>query len=138
MKPGVSGVHITENGVSKQVILSKSVFNGTKKSIEKIVSGAYNRGHLTKTNKPAAHVVTHELAHATWNEHLNSKKAISAGKQINKLYNKWDADSKKSGYGSYAALNVSEFFAETTTKAIHGKSDKYTKNIKSIIKKYNL
>lgn len=45
---------------------------------------------------------------------------------------------KKSGYGKYAETNVSEFWAETVTKAIHGKSDKYTKKVKEICKKYKL
>lgn len=34
--------------------------------------------------------------------------------------------------------NVSEFWAETVTKAIHGKSDKYTTAVKNIAKKYKL
>ena len=45
---------------------------------------------------------------------------------------------KKSGYGKYAETNVSEFWAETVTKAVHGKSDKYTKKVKEICKKYKL
>ena len=40
--------------------------------------------------------------------------------------------------GKYAETNVSEFWAETVTKAIHGKSDKYTKKVKEICKKYKL
>ena len=49
---------------------------------------------------------------------------------MNKLFKSWKKDNKKSGYGKYAETNVSEFWAETVTKAIHGKSDKYTKKVK--------
>ena len=54
------------------------------------------------------------------------------------LFKSWKKDNKKSGYGKYAETNVSEFWAETVTKAIHGKSDKYTKKVKEICKKYKL
>ena len=60
------------------------------------------------------------------------------GKEVKKLFNSWKKDNKKSGYGKYAETNVSEFWAETVTKAIHGKSDKYTKKVKEICKKYKL
>lgn len=60
------------------------------------------------------------------------------GKEIKALYKKWRADTKKKGYGSYGERNVDEFWAETTTKAVHGTSDKYTRAVKSIVKKYKL
>ncbi len=47
-------------------------------------------------------------------------------------------DKKKSGYGKYARTNVSEFWAETVTKAVHGKADKYTRRVKAICAKYKL
>lgn len=85
-----------------------------------------------------AHIITHELAHATWNSNLSSPNAKAAGKSVNSLYKKWRADKGKSGYGKYASTNVSEFWAEVCTKAVHGKSDKYTSAAKGIIKKYKL
>lgn len=91
-----------------------------------------------ETNKAVAHTVTHELAHATWNANMTGANQKAAGKEVNKLFKSWKKDNKKSGYGKYAETNVSEFWAETVTKAIHGKSDKYTKKVKEICKKYKL
>lgn len=141
LQAGVGGVHISQGGASKQVVLNKSVFNGkntTKQSVEAWAATGYKSGHLTKTNKPVAHIITHELAHATWNASLSSPNAKAASKSVSSLYKKWKADKGKSGYGKYASTNVSEFFAEVSTKAVHGKADKYTKAVKGIIKKYKL
>ena len=138
---GVGGVHITQGGSSKQVVLNKQVFNSqstTKKSVESWAKSGYDSGFLTRTNKPVSHIITHELSHATWNQHLTNPKAIAAGKDINYLYKTWSKDKKKKGYVAYAKTNVSEFFAEVSTKAVHGKADKYTRSIKDIIKKYEL
>lgn len=135
---GVGGVHVTQGGSSKQVVLNKSLFNSNKKQVASWAQTGYKSGHLTKTNKPIAHIVTHELSHATWNQYLTSPKAQAAGKEISKLYTTWSKDRRKGGYGSYAKTNVSEFFAEVSTKAVHGKADKYTRKIKSIVKKYDL
>lgn len=135
---GVGGAHITRNGQSDAVYLNKKLFKGSKAAVEGYAKSAYKDGWLTSTNKPVAHIPTHELAHATWNQHMTGAKHVAAGKSISKVYNAWKADTKKSGYGKYAATNVSEFFSEVTTKAVHGKSDKYTKAIKGIIKKHNL
>ena len=139
LSAGVGGVHVTTGtGQSKQVVLNKKLFNGSKKEIEGWANAGYKSGHLTKTNKPVAHIVTHELAHATWNSNLSSPNAKAAGKNINSLYKKWRQDKGKSGYGKYATTNVSEFWAEVSTKAVHGKGDKYTRQVKGIIKKYKL
>lgn len=138
---GTGGVHISQGGKSKQVVLNKQVFNGkntTTQSVAKWAETGYKSGHLTKTNKPVAHIITHELAHATWNAHLSAPNAKAAGKSVNTLYKKWKVDKGKSGYGKYANTNVSEFWAEVCTKAVHGKSDKYTTAAKGIIKKYQL
>lgn len=135
---GVGGVHITANGKSQQIVLNKGIFNKDLKSIEGWAKKGYSSGHLTKTNKPAAHIVTHELAHATWNKNMTSSKAQAAGKEIKALYKKWSNDTKKTGYGKYAKTNVNEFFAEVATKAVRGSSDKYTKAVKGIVKKYEL
>jgi hypothetical protein len=138
---GYGGVHVTQNGKSSVVVLSKSIFNGkgtTTQSVASWSSKGYESGWSTKTNKPVAHIVTHELAHATWNAHLTKANAKAASPAINKVYKSWLKDKSKKGYGEYAKTNVSEFFAETVTKAVHGKSDKYTKSLKSIVKKYKL
>jgi len=138
---GVGGMHVTKEGKSSLVVINKKIFNGnntTTQSVAKWASEGYKSGWSTKTNKPGAHIVTHELAHATWNEHLTSPKAKAASKSVNSLYKKWMKDKSKKGYGKYAKTNVSEFFAETATKAVHGKADKYTKALKTIVKRYKL
>lgn len=136
---GAVGVHVTGmDGKSQGIYLNSKIFNGTKASIIAQKKSGYASGFLTRTNKPIQHTVTHELAHATWNNRLSSPNAKAAGKEVGALYNKWLRDTKKKGYGSYAKSNVNEFFAETTTKAIHGNSDKYTKKVKGIIRKYKL
>ena len=90
------------------------------------------------TNKPVAHILTHELAHATWNDSLKGQRQQAASKEIKALYKSWSRDKEKTGYGRYASTNVSEFFAETATKAVHGVADRYTSELKRIIKKYGL
>ena len=141
LESGTGGVHISQGGVSKQVVLSKSIFNGKNTTTQSVAGWAekgYKSGHLTKTNKPVAHIITHELGHATWNKSLSNPNAKAATKSVNSLYKKWSNDKKKSGYGKNAKTNVEEFWAELCTKAVHGKADKYTKAAKGIIKKYKL
>ena len=135
---GAIGVHVTENGVSKAVYLNAKTFDQKKPSIVSEVKGGYKTGFLTQTNKPIQHAITHELAHATWNSHLTSPNSVAAGKSINRMYNNWMKDGGKKGYGAYAKTNVNEFFAETATKAIHGTSDRYTRGVRGIIRKYKL
>ena len=136
---GAYGVHVTSNGKSEAIYLNKGTFkNGTIKSVGSQKEKDYASGWSTKTNKPVAHTLTHELAHATWNNHLSGINQKAAGKEINALYKKWSSDRKKTGYGKYAKSNVNEFWAETVTKGIHGKSDKYTKAAFKIAKKYKL
>lgn len=132
------GVHVTVGGKSDAVYLNKSHFNQSKNKIAADHKRGYDTGWSTRTNKPVAHTVTHELAHATWNAHLTGAKQVAAGKEVNKLYTTWLKDKKKTGYGQYAKTNVSEFWAETATKAVHGKADKYTRAVKKICKKYDL
>lgn len=89
LESGVGGVHISQGGVSKQVVLSRSIFNGKNTTTQSVAGWAekgYKSGHLTKTNKPVAHIVTHELAHATWNNHLTNPNAKAASKSVNSLY----------------------------------------------------
>ena len=130
---GVYGI-----GGEDGVYLNKKHFkNSDKKTLSSKIKNEYANGHLTKTNKPVAHILTHELAHTVWNNDMNGTKHIAAGKEIRKVYNAWKK-SKKTGYGKYAGTNVSEFFAEAVTKGIHGKADKYTKALKKIVKKYKL
>lgn len=135
----VYGVHVTGgDGKSKAVYLNKKHFDQKLNVIKKEHKRGYDSGWSTKTNKPIAHTVTHELAHATWNSHLTSTNAKAASKEIKNLFVTFKNDKKKKGYGEYAHSNVNEFWAETTTKAVHGKADKYTKSVKNIAKKYNL
>ena len=54
------------------------------------------------------------------------------------MHKQWVKDKKKTGYGKYSQTNIDEFWAETVTKAVHGKADKYTKKAKDICKKYKL
>jgi hypothetical protein len=140
MQAGVGGVHVTSGeGKSQQVLLNSKIFkNGTKGSVSSWAESGYKSGHLTKTNKPISHIITHELSHATWNAHLKAPNAKAAGKEINHLFKQWTSDTKKSGYGNYAKTNVSEFWAEVSTKAVHGKADKYTRKAKQIVKSYKL
>lgn len=138
MSQGVLGAHVTINGKSDAVYLNKKYFNKPRKTILAETKKGYESGWHTKTNKPMAHTVTHELAHATWNSHLSGSQYRAAGKEIRDLHRKWMADTKKKGYGEYANTNVDEFWAETVTKAVHGRADKYTKRVKDIVKKYKL
>lgn len=136
---GAYGVQITEGGKSVGVYLSKRLFKtGTVQSITAKKAADYKSGWATKTNKPVVHTLTHELAHATWNSHLTSPRAVAASKPIRALYKSWSRDKRKSGYGRYSKTNVDEFWAETITKGIHGKSDKYTKAAIGIAKKFKL
>lgn len=135
---GAYGVHVTSDGKSEAVYLDKAHFNTGAKKVAASHVNNYKIGWSTKTNKPIAHTVTHELAHATWNSHLKGKNQIAAGHDIRRVYSKWKADNSKVGYGDYARTNVNEFWAETVTKAVHGTADKYTRAVKSIAKKYKL
>lgn len=135
---GTLGVHVTANGASEAIYLNKKTFNQGKSAIVSQTKAGYDSGWHTKTNKPIAHTITHELGHATWNSHLESANAKAATPEIQKLYKQWKSDKKKSGYGTYSKSNINEFWAETVTKAVHGKADHYTKGVKSIIKKYGL
>lgn len=129
---GVMGI-----GAKGEVYLNKKYFNKSAKDFKNTMQKTYESGHLTKTNKPLAHVVNHELAHAAWSSHLTTPKAVAAGKEIKALYKTFTKSGGK-GYGKYAKSNVNEFWAEASTKAAHGKADKYTKKVKSIYKKYQL
>ena len=143
LSDGVLGVHVSapdgKGGIkSEAVYLNKKRYKQTRKEMMAQTKKGYDSGWHTKTNKPMAHTVTHELAHATWNSHLTAANAKAAGKEISALYKKWMSDKKKKGYGKYARTNVNEFWAECVTKAVHGNSDKYTRQVKKIAKKYKL
>ena len=127
---GISG----EDGI----FLNKKYYNKGYKKMVGIEKKDYKSGFSTATNKPQAHTVTHELAHSLWSRSKTGANHKAAGKEIRKLYNQWSKDGKKQGYGEYAKTNIDEFWAETITKAVHGKSDKYTTKAKAITKKYKL
>lgn len=136
---GAYGVQVSSGGKSEAVYLNKALYKtGTVQSISKQKAADYKSGWATKTNKPVAHTITHELAHATWNTSLTGANQKAAGKEIKAMYKSWSADRRKTGYGKYSKTNVDEFWAETVTKGIHGKADKYTKKAKQIVKKYKL
>lgn len=135
---GAYGVHVTADGKSKAVYLNRSHFNEGAKKVSAAHASNYTSGWSTHTNKPVMHTVTHELAHATWNNHLTGANQVAAGKEIRTLYRQWRRDTKKKGYGKYAKTNVNEFWAETVTKAVHGNKDRYTTAVKAICKKYKL
>lgn len=136
------GVHVTEGGKSEGVYLNTAVFKkGTVSSVSTITKGAYKSGFLTNTNKPVQHVVVHELSHAQWNSHLKSANAKAAAASVQKKYKQFLKDyasGKAKGFGKYSTTNVNEFWAEASTKHVLGKPDKYTRFIKSTIKKYKL
>lgn len=127
---GISG----EDGI----FLNKRFYNTGYNGMVEIEKRDYEIGFSTQTHKPQAHTVTHELAHSTWTSHYNGANHKAAGKEISLLYQKWSSDTKKKGYGSYGRENIDEFWAELVTKAVHGKSDKYTKKAISIAKRYKL
>lgn len=131
--------YLGADGKSTGILLNSKFFDRKKKTIASDVKkNHYDSGFKNKTNAPLQHTITHELAHATWNASMKTAKAKAAGKEIKALYGKFLKDKKKKGYGSYGKTNVSEFWAEAVTKAIHGNSDKYTRKVKYIVKKYNL
>lgn len=127
---GISG----ESGI----FLNKRYYNQGYKKMVDIEKKDYKIGFSTATNKPQAHTVTHELAHSLWSKDKTGANQKAASREIRKLYHEWGKDKKKKGYGRYATTNIDEFWAETVTKAVHGKSDKYTIAVKAITKKYKL
>lgn len=136
---GLGVTYIDKDGKSTGILLNASFFDRKKKVVENDYRiNEYLTGHKSKTKTPLQHTLTHELAHATWNASMSSKNAKAAGKEISVLYQKWKNDNKKKGHGRYGRKDVSEFWAETVTKALHGDSDKYTRAVKRIAKKYKL
>ncbi len=138
---GVGGVHVTRDGQSEGVYLNRSIFQPAEATTQSVASWAkagYDSGHLTKTNRPVGGIILHELAHATWNEHLKGEKYQKAGEEIKRIFKAWKQDKGKEFYGKYAATSVSEFWAETSAKAVSGFRDKYTDSVKFIIRKYGL
>lgn len=130
--------YISANG-SHGIFLNRKYFDTSKRNFEAAYKKSnYNNGFKNVTNRAAQHTATHELAHATWTSSYDSPKHKAAGKEIQSLYKKWSADTKKKGYGTYATKHVDEFWAEVITKGIHGRSDKYTKKAILIAKKYKL
>lgn len=135
---GAYGVHVTAGGKSEGIYLSKAHYkNRTADEVARNKQSGYKAKFSTRTNKPVQHTLIHELGHATWNSALSSKGAVNASKSIQSMYKTFKKERPKT-YGSYAYSNVNEFWAETTAKAVLGKSDKYTTFLKKTIKKYKL
>lgn len=135
---GYYGVTMLNSNSSEGIYLNKGFFNRKRNVVESEYRKQYDSGFKNRTNRPIQHTITHELAHSTWVSGYNSPKHRAAGVEIRSLYKKWQSDTKKKGYGTYASKNVDEFWAEAVTKAVHGKSDKYTRAVKEIAKKYKL
>lgn len=129
-------------GAKGGVYLNKAYYNKPYKDFVKVHANQEAIGWFTKTNKASMHTTTHELAHALWSSSDKAPKAIAAGKEIKAAYKAFRNAGKgraySRGYGKYAFQNVDEWWAETVTKAVHGKTDKYTQAVKSIAKKYKL
>lgn len=133
------GVTFLNSDGSQGIYLNRRFFNQHRNEIEsQYRKTEYNKGHKNITNRPIQHTITHELAHATWTSSYSGAKYRAAGKEINSLYNSWSKDKKKTGYGTYGAKNVDDFWAEVVTKGIHGNSDKYTRRAIGIAKRYKL
>ena len=81
LSAGTLGVQVSSGGKSEAIYLNKSYFNKGKKAVEASTRKGYASGWHTKTNKPLAHTVTHELAHATWNSSLSGANHKAAGKE---------------------------------------------------------
>jgi len=149
MEDEVSGAHLINGlGENAGIYLNKKMFNQPKKKIIADIMKSYSPATkrnayswTTKTNDPLGHVLTHELAHGVWSRFHTSPKHKAAGKEIFALFNQYKNDAayrRKKGYGIYSLHNASEFFAEVSTKAIHGNDDNYTRKLKKIIKRYKL
>ena len=138
--PNTIGRHTSSPDEPLYIVLNKKYFNKSKQEVEQNVRSRYKSGWSTKTNKPVAHTVTHELAHALWTDNRRGANYRQAGDEIKALRKKWQHDRKRNelGYGQYSRKNVDEFWAEVITKAVHGTPDKYTEAAKEIIKKYHL
>lgn len=108
-----------------------------EKYVRKQISD-YNDNYAAKTRKPEAHIITHEMAHATWADYLSGEKHKKASNEIRSLYTKFRHDKRIKGYGEIAYLNPNEFWAETLTKSMYGNQDYYTRRVKEIIHKYKL
>lgn len=134
------GLHQTRAGKSEFVLLNAKYFDKDFKTIERDYRKSNYGANpwINITAKPVQHTLIHELGHALWNNHLTSKKAQNAGKEIRQLFREWKKDTTKVGYGRYGASNASEFWAEAVAKTVRGEQDKYTKEIKRIVRKYRL
>lgn len=140
IKKGIGGFW---DGADNTIKLNKLYFNLPKKKADAVYENSAKKGLTTATNnRGISSIVMHELGHSTWSEYHKSANAIAATKSIRRVYDTWLKESsttkKKMGYGSYAETNINEFFAETAMKAVSGSKDKYTRAIKTIVKKYKL
>lgn len=142
LEPGVLGVAGSTAIGPTEVLLQYNFFQNNERDIRRSIRHSYVKGHTTTTNQPLQHVIVHELSHTVWTNHFQARKHLVAGREIRTLYSQWRRD-KKGGfgskkYGSYAGTNINEFVAETLTKGVIGKSDKYTRKLIGIIKKHEL
>lgn len=135
---GAYGVHVTKDGKSDAVYLSRAAFQRSEpKDIIAVKRRAYATNFLNRTNKPVQHTVVHELAHATWNSHLTGRRHQSAAREIQRLYRAFLKQNPRR-WGSYGKSNINEFFAEGITLGVLGKSDRYSRELIRIVRRHNL
>ncbi|MBO4661234.1 MAG: hypothetical protein J5630_00835 [Bacteroidaceae bacterium] len=119
--------------------LNAKFFAQRKKAVEKAIIVKYRAGESVSTKQPSKHVLTHELAHATWRSDYTGQRHIEARSDIYKLFSDWKSNrSAVKYYGALSKTHIDEFWAEVVTKALYGTPDEYTKRARSIIKKHRL
>lgn len=108
------------------IVLAKSAYGVTYGHALKVQQGRIASGESVVTGRPIAKTVIHELGHGSYNR-------LSAGgkAKVDAAYKSFMSSSKRPGWGSYSTHNASEFYAEGMAKGLLGKSDKWTKAIKS-------
>lgn len=82
LEEGRLGTHATDvkTGKSVGIYINKAYFNQSRAAIIRSQRKGYDSGWATRTNKPIAHTVTHELGHATWNSSMKGARYKAAGK----------------------------------------------------------
>lgn len=138
---GTFGLHVTDDstGKSDSIYLNKAIFMQSYGNVKGIMENMYREGTFSRTNKPVAHTIVHELAHATFNDKLNTPNAIAAREEFSQMYKKFIGDKKHNeSYGLYARQKPNDFWSEVSVMAVYGPQDEYTKWLKATIKKYKL
>ena len=125
MEIGAMPKGVTGMAQGDHITLAKSVYGGTYKNAMNKQMTAVDSGRAVQTSKPVSRTVWHELGHVTYNNLSASGKA-----QVNAAYKSFMGSGKRTGWGTQATKNASEFFAEGMAKSLGGKSDAWTKAIR--------